>query len=114
MSWLPLSDDDLREIRPHTIGDRNVCAQPCRLPPHSRRCRLPVYPARLTAARRSLTAAAHGAVCELAGSTALSARLDPETCARIGATKSACANVIRAPTTGFVAKFMATAAGYFR
>jgi class 3 adenylate cyclase/predicted ATPase len=101
-----LSDDDLRELG-LTIGDRkrvlaavSASAAPATLP--SATALQPASPPHATAERRQLTVL----FCDLAGSTALSARLDPEDMRDvIGAYQATCAAVI-ARHDGFVAKFM--------
>ncbi len=101
-----LSDDDLRELG-LTIGDRKrvlaaVSASAALTTLPSASVPQPASPPHAAAERRQLTVL----FCDLAGSTALSARLDPEDMrAVIGAYQSACANVI-ARHDGFVAKFM--------
>ena len=101
-----LGDDDLKELG-LTIGDRkrvlaavSASAAPVTLPPAS--LPPPASPPHAAAERRQLTVL----FCDLADSTALSARLDPEDMREvIRAYQSACANVI-ARHDGFVAKFM--------
>src|SRR5258708_7897948 len=101
-----LSDDDLRELG-LTIGDRkrvlaamSASAAPATLP--SATAPQPASPPHAVAERRQLTVL----FCDLAGSTALSARLDPEDMREvIGAYQTACAAVI-VRHDGFVAKFM--------
>jgi class 3 adenylate cyclase len=97
-----LGDDDLRELG-LTIGDRkrvlaavSASAGSATAPPQ------PASPPSAAAERRQLTVL----FCDLADSTALSARLDPEDMRDvIRAYQAACAEVI-ARHDGFVAKFM--------
>src|SRR6267154_1300443 len=101
-----LRDDDLRELG-LTIGDRkrvlaaaSASAALTALPSAS--VPQPASPPHAAAERRQLTVL----FCDLANSTALSARLDPEDMREvIRAYQSACANVI-ARHDGVVAKFM--------
>jgi class 3 adenylate cyclase/predicted ATPase len=101
-----LSDDDLRELG-LTIGDRkrvlaaaSASADPAT--PPSVPVSQPASPPHAVAERRQLTVL----FCDLADSTALSARLDPEDMRDvIRAYQTACVNAI-ARHDGFVAKFM--------
>ncbi|MEA2912825.1 MAG: hypothetical protein QOJ15_4906, partial [Bradyrhizobium sp.] len=101
-----LSDDDLRDLG-LTIGDRKrvlsaVSASAAPATPPSVPVSQPALPPHAVAERRQLTVL----FCDLAGSTALSARLDPDDMHDvIRAYQTACADVI-SRHDGFVAKFM--------
>jgi class 3 adenylate cyclase len=99
-----LSDADLRELG-LTIGDRKhvlAAVSAFATAPPSQATPQPASPPQAVAERRQLTVM----FCDLADSTALSARLDPEDMRDvIRAYQAACADVI-ARHDGFVAKFM--------
>src|SRR4030088_2251248 len=101
-----LSDDDLRDLG-LTIGDRKrvlaaVSSSAAPATPPSVPVSQPASPPHAVAERRQLTVM----FCDLAGSTALSARLDPEDMRRVlRAYQDACSGMV-ARYDGFVARFM--------
>jgi class 3 adenylate cyclase/predicted ATPase len=101
-----LSDSDLKEIG-LTVGDRKrvlAAVSACGKvdPLLSTAASQPVPPSRTAAERRQLTVL----FCDLAGSTALSARLDPEDMREVISAYQAICSAVIGQHDGFVAKFM--------
>ncbi|MDX0008321.1 adenylate/guanylate cyclase domain-containing protein, partial [Sinorhizobium meliloti] len=101
-----LTDADLKELG-LSLGDRKrflraAATLPRQSPPPTAALRPSVSPIHSEAERRQLTVM----FCDLVGSTALSARLDPEDLRQSIVAYRACATEIVGRYDGFVAKYM--------
>src|SRR6516165_7482023 len=109
MKVLPkLTAEDLKDLGVTTIGDRRilldaiVALREPALPPAPASKPVPEPAARLEAERRQVTVM----FCDLVGSTALSARLDPEDLREVIGRYHACVTQTVTRFDGFVAKYM--------
>jgi len=113
--WRRSVTDDLRELWPHDRRQENVGSPPCGLPPHSRRCRRPVYPSRShrTPQKNGGSSRCCSATSRIDALSARGGTRSEDMRAVIEAYQSACA-----PTSSrarrFVAKFMGAGCSPFR